>query len=84
MRVDQTTRFFQRGSALAGTVEAGCEELEATVEVESDEPPERIRELIRAAKAGCFTHGSLLRPVPVSTSTVLNGQVLEAEEPAGA
>jgi hypothetical protein len=70
------TRFFMRGSALAGTMRGGALGLETHIAVESDEPPERIRQLIRMGEQTCFTLQSLIHPVPVQTHVKLNGQVL--------
>ena len=74
LRLEQVTRFFMRGSALAGTMQGGALGLETYIEVESDEPPERIRQLIRMGEQTCFTLQSLIQPVPTETHVTLNGQ----------
>lgn len=66
-----------RGSALAGTMRGGPIGLETRIEVESEEPPERIRQLVKMGEQTCFTLQSLLQPVPVTTSVLLNGRPLE-------
>lgn len=76
IRVEQTVRFFREGSALAGTLKAGCLGLETHVEIESDEPEERIREMMRMGERSCFTLGSLTGIVPVETHLKLNGRPL--------
>lgn len=76
IRVEQTTRFFREGSALAGTLRAGCLGLETLVEIESEEPEERIRQLMRMGERSCFTLGSLTGIVPVETRLKLNGRPL--------
>jgi hypothetical protein len=78
VRVDQTTRFYREGSVLGGTIKSGSLGVAVDVDVESDEPAERIAELIRVAKASCFTHGAIIEPVTVETHLRLNGQPLEA------
>lgn len=77
MRLEQTTRFFMEGSALAGTMRGGGLGLETRIHVESEEPPERIRELVRMGERTCFTLQSLIEPVPTETSVRLNGETLE-------
>lgn len=65
-----------RGSALARTLRGGPLGLETRIEVESGEPPERIRELITMGEQTCFTLQSLINPMPTKTTAVLNGQPL--------
>jgi hypothetical protein len=77
MTLTQTTRFFMKGSALAGTLCGGGLGVETQIAIESDEPPERIRELIRIGEQSCFTLQSLIHPVPTSTRVTLNGQPLD-------
>jgi hypothetical protein len=76
VRVDQTTRFYRAGSVLAGSIKSGSLGIEVNIDVDSDEPAERIAELIRVAKASCFTHGAIADPVEVETHLRLNGQPL--------
>lgn len=76
VRVDQTTRFFRKGSVLGGTIKSGSLGVNVNIDVESDEPAERIADLIRVAKASCFTHGTVAEPVVVETTLRLNGRQL--------
>ncbi len=76
IRLEQVMRFFMRGSALAGTMRGGALGLETHIEVESDEPPERVRQLVKMGEQTCFTLQSLVNPVPVKTYVKLNGQEL--------
>jgi hypothetical protein len=78
VRVDQLTRFYREGSVLGGTIQSGSLGVEVAIDVESDEPPARIAELVRVAKASCFTHGALAAPVRVETALRLNGEPLES------
>jgi hypothetical protein len=78
VRVDQLTRFYREGSVLGGTIKSGSLGVEVAIDVESDEPPERIAELVRVARASCFTHGTVAEPVTVETRLRLNGQPLES------
>jgi hypothetical protein len=76
IRLKQVTRFFMKGSALQGTLRGGALGLETHIEVESSEPPETIRHLIKMGEQTCFTLQSLINPVPVKTSVTLNGEPL--------
>jgi hypothetical protein len=76
IRLKQTTRFFMKGSALAGTLRGGSLGLETEIEVESSEPPEKIRHLIKMGEQTCFTLQSLINPVPTKTTLKLNGAPL--------
>lgn len=80
IRVEQTIRFFREGSALAGTLRAGCLGLETRVEIESDEPEEKIRQMMQMGERSCFTLGSLTGTVPVETHLKLNGRPLSLAE----
>ena len=50
--------------------------------MESDEPVERIRDLVRLSEQSCFAMQSLVGPVPVETRVELNGKGLDVTEPA--
>lgn len=79
IRIKQVTRFFMKGSALAGTLRGGPLGLESEIEVESDEPEEKIRHLIKMGEQTCFTLQSLVNPVPVTTAVQLNGRPLKLD-----
>jgi len=82
VKLEQVTRFYMKGSALTGTMRGGPLGLETVVHVESDEPPERVRTLIRMGEQTCFTLQSLIQPVPVRTTVTLNGRPLALDEAA--
>lgn len=69
-------RNKQEGSVLQGTVRASCFGIETRLEVESDEPPERVAALVRQAENGCFAMQALLAPVTFTRSATLNGSPL--------
>jgi len=75
-RVHVTMRNKSEGSVLEGTVQATCLGFETKLELESDEPPERIRQLLRNAEHGCFTMQALLAPVSYGRTATLNGEAL--------
>ena len=72
-RVYVTARFRTEGSVLAQTVRASLDDVKTRLEVESTEVPERVAGVVRNAENGCFVMQSLLNPVPVSSSVMLNG-----------
>jgi len=76
-RCHVTMRNKSEGSVLQGTVQAACLGFETKLELESDEPPERIRQLLRNAEHGCFTLQALTAPVSFARSATLNGAALE-------
>ena len=75
-RCHVTMRNKSEGSVLQGTVQATCLGFETKLELESDEPPERIQQLLRNAEHGCYTMQALLAPVSFARTTILNGQLL--------
>jgi organic hydroperoxide reductase OsmC/OhrA len=76
MRMHVVTRFQVTGSVLQDTVEGEMVGAETRLELESDDAPERVARVVRNAERGCFVMQALLRPVPVSAATVLNGRAL--------
>lgn len=80
IRLKQITRFFMKGSVLQGTLRGGALGLETHIEIESSEPPEKIRHLVKMGEQTCFTLQSLINPVPVKTSVTLNGEPLALQE----
>jgi hypothetical protein len=83
VRLEQTTRFFMKGSVREQTLHGGARGLETHVEIESKEPPERIEELVRMAEQTCFTLGAWTQTVPMTMSATLNGEPLEVEGRGG-
>jgi len=73
-RVKVVAHFHEHGSVLAGTAGCMCEDFEIELAVESDEPEEKISELIRLAHRMCFTEDVLSRKVDVKTRHLLNGR----------
>ena len=78
-RVHVAMRNKQQGSVLQGTVRASCLGIETRLELESDEPLERVAAVVRNAENGCFTMQALLEPVEISSSVTLNGSLLSAD-----
>ena len=80
-RVHVSMRNRQEGSVLHGTVKTNCLGIETRLELESDEPPERIAALVRNAENGCFTMQALMNPAPITRTVSLNGAPLPKENP---
>jgi hypothetical protein len=75
-------RNKQEGSVLQGTVKASCLGIETRLELESDEPPERVAAMVRNAENGCYTMQALLEPVGFTSTVTLNGTSLPIERPS--
>lgn len=73
--------FYTKGSIREKTVENGGLGLETHVDVTSDEPPERIRELIRMGERMCYTVQSLSDRMVFRMRASLNGGDLLLGEP---
>ena len=80
-RVKIDMRFLVEGSVLAGTVKGSSQGVQYVLEVESPEPPERLRPVLRNAENGCFVLQSLKEPVQVSATMRVNG--VDWEESSG-
>ena len=74
------TNFRVSGAVLNDTIDAEMLGAETTLELESPDPPERVAKVIRNAERGCFVMQALLRPVPVSGHSLLNGRPLPMEK----
>jgi organic hydroperoxide reductase OsmC/OhrA len=74
------THFRVSGAVLNDTIDAEMLGAETTLELESPDPPERVAKVIRNAERGCFVMQALLRPVPVTGHSLLNGRPLPMEK----
>lgn len=77
--MEQVTRFSQQGSALAGTMQAGAVGLDLQVDIKSDEPVEKVQQLVKMGKQTCYTHQAVAGSMPISTSIRLNGEDLQMD-----
>lgn len=78
-RVHVTAHFRAEGSVLGQTIEGRCDGFETQLEVESDEPAERLAGVIRNAENGCYIMQTVRHPVPVKTDVVVNGHNFDIE-----
>jgi hypothetical protein len=76
-RMHVTARYKVAGSVLNDTVQAEVVAVETRLELESSESQDKVARLVRNAEKGCFVMQGLLKPVPVATTTLLNGVLLE-------
>jgi hypothetical protein len=76
MRMHVTARFRVTGSVLNDTIEGAMLGAETRLDLESPDTPERVARVVRNAERGCFVMQALLKPVPVTGRTVLNGASL--------
>jgi hypothetical protein len=51
-----------------------CDSIATELSLDSDEPSERIVQLIKMAEATCFTMAALRNPAPVELDVTVNGQ----------
>jgi len=78
-RVFVKAKFKSEGSVLRETVKAVGLGFETRLELDSDEPAERVAAVVRNAENGCFVLQSILNPVPVERKFTLNGTEFDPE-----
>ena len=69
-----TFRKHLGGSVLKGTVFNRWESVSTFLQLDSDEPADRLAHLIRNAKAGCFAEGLVTQQVPLESHVEVNGR----------
>jgi len=78
-RVFVKARFKSEGSVLAETVQAQGLGFETHLELNSQEPAEKVAAVVRNAENGCYVLQSILHPVPVERKVTLNGAAFDPE-----
>ena len=76
MKIEQRVGFQTNLSnmrQLGHTTDGKTEHIETHVLIESDEPEERIRDLMEEAEGACMAHFALRNPIPWRSRLVLNG-----------
>jgi hypothetical protein len=76
-RVRTRGRFMTTGSALAGTIEGSCIDMDMNVDVESPADRSVVVHVIRQAEAGCYAMQALRQPTDVAVTMTLNGKPVE-------
>jgi organic hydroperoxide reductase OsmC/OhrA len=79
VRIKITARYSRAGSVIAGNAHTRCDSIKTELSLDSDEPPERVAQLIKMAEATCFTLAALRNPVPVALEATVNGQPFDPE-----
>ena len=55
--------------------------MHTALSLDSEEPPERLAQLIAMAEATCFTMAALRNPAPVALEATVNGQPFNPATP---
>jgi hypothetical protein len=71
-------RCFRR-SVLAGNTRTRCDAIKIDLSLDSDEPAERVAQLIKMAEATCFTLAALHNPTLVALEATVKGQPFDPE-----
>ena len=72
-------RKFLGGSVLKGTVFNHWDGVDTHLSIESDAPADRLAQLIRNAKNGCFAEGLITQQVPLNSTIEVNGKPFDIE-----
>ncbi len=72
--------YVLSGSVLQGTVKTAWKSVTTGLEIDSDEPMDRIVALVRNAKGGCFAENLVVQRVPLHSSVTLRGETVEFSE----
>ena len=71
--------YFLKGSVLKGDVNSGCRRVRTHFKVESSDSEEKIANIIRLAKQGCYAEQMVQTAVPLTSTVELNGKNLDLE-----
>ena len=74
VRIKVRARYSREGSVLAGNAKTMCDSIKTELSLDSDDPPERVAQLIKMAEATCFTMAALRNTAPVDLNATVNGQ----------
>ena len=72
-------RKFLGGSVLKGTVYNRWDGVDTHLSIESDAPPEKLAQLVKNAKNGCFAEGLITQAVPLNSTIEVNGKPFDIE-----
>ena len=65
--------YFLQGSVIKGTVNNSVTEVRSYFEVDSEETEEKVKEVIKLAKQGCFAESLVRNAIPlVSTLSLIH------------
>ena len=63
-----------RGSVKAGTVDAGSDSIDTVFVIESEGDSEKVKEVLRLARQGCWARRMLEQPTKFNDTLMLNGK----------
>ncbi len=72
--------YLLSGSVLKGTVKTTWKSVTTNLEIDSEEPVEKVVALVRNAKGGCFAENLVVQRVPLHSSVTLRGETIEFKE----
>ena len=72
--------FMLSGSVLQGTVKSTWKSVTTQLDIDSDEPMDKIVALVRNAKGGCFAENLVVQQVPLVSSVTLRGETVVFKE----
>ena len=72
--------YVLSGSVLKGTVRTTWKSVTTKLDIDSDEPLERIVALVKNAKGGCFAENLVVQKVPLLSSITLRGETVHFRE----
>jgi hypothetical protein len=76
-RIKVTAQYAREGAILAGTIRSWCQSIRTELSLDSDDPDERVRQLIRMAEASCYTLGTVRAVIPAELVVTVNGAPFE-------
>ena len=65
--------YFLQGSVIKGTLNNSVTEVRSYFEVDSEETEEKVIEVIKLAKQGCFAESLVRNAIPLVSTCLLNG-----------
>ena len=65
--------YFLQGSVIKGTLNNSVTEVRSYFEVDSEETEEKVIEVIKLAKQGCFAESLVRNTIPLVSTCLLNG-----------
>tara|TARA_B100000470_G_C19793326_1_gene393173 strand:- start:1927 stop:2190 length:264 start_codon:yes stop_codon:yes gene_type:complete len=65
--------YFLQGSVIKGTVNNSVTEVRNYFEVDSEETEDKVKEVIKLAKQGCFAESLVRNAIPLVSTCLLNG-----------
>ncbi len=74
--VSQTTKFVRGGSILAGDIYGEPGGIVTNIDVDSDEPADKVANIVKLAEQSCFALQSMMQNTPVEATATLKGEAL--------